>query len=159
MSLCLRNYFLFCHNEHAQSTISGLKLMFWGGSMPFRSRTWHVAVTGIEVHLMHEFMPLELFLVFLQQTCRTHYFSFKTQVLHGSAPFCCRTRPAAKTSIEVLLKNKFVPGKPFLVWSQRTCSIHNFRSKNWYRGAFNAWDYASRIVSCFIVVNMPNPLL
>jgi len=35
-----------------------------GGSMPFRSRTWHIAKTGIEAHLMHEFMPLEPFLVF-----------------------------------------------------------------------------------------------
>jgi hypothetical protein len=35
-----------------------------GASMPFRSRTWHVAKTGIEAHLMHEFMPLEPFLVF-----------------------------------------------------------------------------------------------
>jgi len=35
-----------------------------GGSMPFRCRTWHVAKTGIEAHLMHEFMPLEPFLVF-----------------------------------------------------------------------------------------------
>ena len=34
-----------------------------GGSMPFRSRTWHIAKTGIEAHLMHEFMPLEPFLV------------------------------------------------------------------------------------------------
>ena len=34
-----------------------------GGSMPFRSRTWHIAKTGIEEHLMHEFMPLEPFLV------------------------------------------------------------------------------------------------
>ena len=141
MSLCLRNYFLFCHNEHAQSTISGLKLMFWGGSMPFRSRTWHVAVTGIEVHLMHEFMPLELFLVFLQQTWPIQYFSSKTLVLDGSAPFRCLTRPAAKISIWVHLKHEFVARKPFLVWSQRTCSIHNFRSKThvynstWYLNA------------------------
>src|SRR6185503_9398903 len=28
-SLCLQNHFLFCRNEHAQSTILGLKLMFW----------------------------------------------------------------------------------------------------------------------------------
>jgi len=39
-----------------------------GGSMPFLSRTRHVAKTDIEANLMHEFMPLELFLVFLQQT-------------------------------------------------------------------------------------------
>jgi len=37
-----------------------------GGSMPFCSRTWHVAKTGIEALLMHEFMALEPFLVFLQ---------------------------------------------------------------------------------------------
>ena len=69
------------------------------GSKPFRSRTWHVAKTGIESHLMHEFMPLEPFLVFLQQTCPIHYYRSKTHVLDGLAPFCCRTRPDAKTSI------------------------------------------------------------
>ena len=176
-----------------------------GGSMPFRSRTWHVSKTGIEAHLMHEFMPLEPFLVFLQQTWPIHYFSYKTLVLDGSAPFrcrtwpilkfsigcikcmslclwnhflfcrneyakstiscffkqtcpihyfrskthvldgfvpfCCRTWPAAKISIGVHLKHEFVPRKPFLVWSQRTCSIHNLRSKthvynsSWYLNA------------------------
>ena len=42
------------------------KTQVLGGSMPFRSRTWHIAKTGIEAHLIHEFMPLEPFLVFLQ---------------------------------------------------------------------------------------------
>ena len=37
-----------------------------GGSMPLHSRTWHIAKTDIEAHLMHEFMPLEPFFVFLQ---------------------------------------------------------------------------------------------
>ena len=112
-----------------------------GDSMPFRSGTWHVAKTGIEAHLMHEFMPLELFLVFLQQICPIHYFSSKTLVLDGSVPFRCRTRPAAKISIGVHLKLEFVPRKPFLLWSQRTCSIHKFRSKthvynsSWYLNA------------------------
>ena len=101
-----------------------------GGSRPFRSRTWHVAKTGIKAHLMHEFVPLEPFHVCLQQTCPLHYFRSKTQVLDGFVPFCCRTRPTAKISIGVHLKHEFVPQKPFLVWSQRTCSIHNFRSKN-----------------------------
>ena len=66
---------------------------------------------------------------FLQQTWPIHYIRSKTLVLDGSAPFRCRTRPAAKISIGVHLKLEFVPRKPFLVWSQRTCSIHNFRSK------------------------------
>ena len=99
---------------------------------------------------MHEFMPLELFLGFLQQTCPINYFRSKTYVLGGFAPFCCCTGPVAKISIRVHLKHEFVPPKPFLVQSQRTCSIHNFRSKNRYRGAFNARDYASRPVSCFL---------
>jgi hypothetical protein len=40
------------------------KTQVLGGSMPFRSRTWHVAKTGIKAHLMHEFVPLEPFHVF-----------------------------------------------------------------------------------------------
>jgi len=112
-----------------------------GGSMPFRSRTWHVSKTGIEAHLMHEFMPLEPFLVFLQQICPIHYFSSKTLVLDGSAPFRCHTQPAAKISIGVLLKHEFMCRTPFLIWSLQTCSIHNFRSKthvynsSWYLNA------------------------
>ena len=78
---------------------------------------------------MHEFVPLELFLIFLQQTCPIHYFRSKTYVLDGFMPFCCRTRPAVKISIGVHLKHEFVPRKPFLVWSQRTFSIHNLGLK------------------------------
>ena len=117
------------------------KTLCFCGSIPFRSRTWHFAKTGIEGHLIHEFMPLEPFLVFLQQTCPIHYFRSKTQVLGGFEPFCCRTQPAANISIGVHLKNEFVPRKPFLVWSQWTYSIHNFRSKThvcnsaWYLNA------------------------
>ena len=70
-----------------------------GGSMPFRSRTWHVANTGIKSHLMHKFMPLEPFLVFSQQTCPFHFFQSKTQLLDGFPPFCCSTWPIAKISI------------------------------------------------------------
>ena len=62
------------------------------GFMPFRSRTWHVAKIGIEVHLMYEFMPLEPFLVFLQQTCPFHYLRSKTHVLDRFAPFRCRQK-------------------------------------------------------------------
>ena len=117
-----------------------------GGSMPFRSRTWHVAKTGIEAHLMHEFLPLELFLVFLQQTCAIHYFRSKTHVFDGFMPFCCRTRPASKINIGVHLKHAFVPRKLFLVWSQRTFSIHNFRSKT---HVYNSALYLNALLSSF----------
>ena len=48
-----------------------------GGSMPFRSHTWHVAKTGIEAHLMHEFVPLELFLVFCSKHAQSTTFGLK----------------------------------------------------------------------------------
>ena len=51
-----------------------------GGSMTFRSRTRHVAKTGIEAHLMHEFVPLEPFRPI-------HYFRSKIHVLDGFPPF------------------------------------------------------------------------
>ena len=62
-----------------------------------------LAKIGIEVHLMHEFLPLEPFLVFLQQTCPIHYFRSKTHVFEGFAQFRRRTRPVAETSIGVHL--------------------------------------------------------
>jgi len=117
-----------------------------GGSMPFHSRTWHVAETGIEVHLMHEFMPLEPFLVSLQQTCPFHFFWSKTHVLDGFAPFRCCTWPIAKICIGVQLMHEFMPPKPFLVWSQRTCSIHKFRSKT---HVYNSAQYLNAILHSF----------
>ena len=68
-------------------------------------------------------------------------FQSKTHVLGGSMPFCSRTWHVAKTGIKAQLMHEFVPRIPFLVWSQRTCSIHNFRSKThvcnsaWYLNA------------------------
>jgi hypothetical protein len=95
---------------------------------------------------MHEFVPPEPFLVFLLQTCPIYYFRSKTHVLDGFVPFCCRTWPAVKISIGVHLKHEFVPRKPFLVWSQRTFSIHNFRSKT--HGYNSAW-YLNALLRSF----------
>ena len=38
-------------------------------------------------------------------------------------------------------------------------SKHSYAGKNRYRGTFNARVYTSRTVSCFLAMNMPNPLL
>src|SRR6185369_10871181 len=62
-----------------------------------------LAKIGIVVHLMHEFLPPEPFLVFQQRTCPIHYFRSKTHVFEGFVPFCRRTRPVAETSIGVHL--------------------------------------------------------
>ena len=79
------------------------KTHVFGGSMPFRSCTWHVPKTGIEAYLIHEFMPLEPFHIFLQQTCPIHYFRSKTHIFEGFALFHRYTRPIAETSIDVHL--------------------------------------------------------
>ena len=62
-----------------------------------------LAKIGIEVHLMHEFLPPEPFLVFQQRTCPIHYFRSKTHVFEGFSPFRRCTRPIAETSIGVHL--------------------------------------------------------
>ena len=100
-SLWLRNQFLFVASN-MPNPLFQTKTHVLGGSMPFHSRTWHVAKTGIEAHLMHEFMPLDLFLVFLQQTCPIHSFSYKTLVLDGSAPFHCAPVPLRKLVSECI---------------------------------------------------------
>ena len=99
-----------------------------------------LAKTGIEAHLMHEFVPIEPFLLFLQQTCPFHFYQSKTHVLDGFLPFIFAPDLLRKLA-SPHLNLEFVPQKPFLVWSQRTCSIHNFRSKThvynfaWYLNA------------------------
>jgi hypothetical protein len=66
------------------------------GSMQFRSRTWHIAKTGIEAHLIHEFMPLELFLVFLQQTCLSTTLGLKLKFWMVSHHFVAAPDPLRK---------------------------------------------------------------
>ena len=66
-----------------------------------------LAKPAIEVHLRHEFMPPEPFLVFYQRTCPIHHFRSKTRVFEGFAPFCQRTRPVVETSIGVHLIDCF----------------------------------------------------
>ena len=107
-----------------------------GGSMPFRSRTWHVPKIGIEVHLMHEFMPLDLFLVF-SANMPNPLLKSQTHVLDGFSQFHCRTWPVTKICNRVQLMHEFMPPKPFLVWSQRTCPIHYFRSKTHFTILFD----------------------
>ena len=64
---------------------------------------------------MHEFVPLDPFLVFLEQTCPIHYFRSKTHVLDGFMPFCCPTRPVANICIGEHLMHEFVLRKSFFL--------------------------------------------
>jgi hypothetical protein len=131
---CHRNHFFVFRNEHAKSTTLGTKLMFGVVSRnfvvtrhPFRKR-----VSG-----KHEFLPPEPFLRFSQRTCPIHYFRYKTHVWGGFAHFRCHTSPIPKTGVGVHTKHEFLPPEPFLRFSQRTCSIHYFRSKTHVWGGFS----------------------
>jgi hypothetical protein len=70
-----------------------------------------------------------------------------------------------------------LPPEPFLRFSQRTCLIHNFRSKLMFGvllcnfvaarhpfqkrvlGAYKARVFATGTISLFFATTMPNPLL
>jgi hypothetical protein len=105
------------------------KTHVWGGFAQFRCRTSPIPEKGVGVHTKHEFLQLEPFLRFSQQTCPFHYFRSKTHVWGGLTQFRCRTSPIPKTGVELHTKHEFLPPEPFLRFSQRTCQIHYFRSK------------------------------
>jgi hypothetical protein len=91
---------------------------------------------GGRVHTKHEFLPPEPFLRFSQRTCSIHYFRYKTHVWVGFAQFRCRTSPVPKTGVRVDTKHEFSPPEPSLLFSQRTCPIHYYRSKTPVWGGF-----------------------
>jgi hypothetical protein len=112
------------------------KTHVWGGFAQFRCRTLPIPKTSVGVHTKHGFLPLEPFLRFSQRTCPIHYFSSKTNVWGGFALYHCRTSPIPKTGVVVHTKHEFLPPQPFLRFSQRTCTIHYFRSKTNVWGGF-----------------------
>jgi hypothetical protein len=62
---------------------------------------------GVGVHTKHEFLPLEPFLHFSQQTFPIHYFKSKTHVWGGFAQFRCHTSPITKTGVGVHTSTSF----------------------------------------------------
>jgi len=87
-----------------------------GGSMPFHSRTWHVVKIGIEVHLMHEFMPLDPFLVFCSKHAQSTNLGLKLQFWVVSWHFVPAPEPLRKLvsrcmkSMSLCLENPFLFG-------------------------------------------------
>jgi hypothetical protein len=110
-SFCHKNHFFVFHNEHAQSTTLGPKLMFGLVShnfvvarYPFRKR-----VSGA---YKHEFLPPEPFLRFSQRTYPIHYFRYKTHVWGGFAQFRSRTSPILKTVFGCIQSTSFCCNTP-----------------------------------------------
>ena len=72
------------------------------------------AKTSIEAHLIHEFMPLEPFLVFLQQTCPINYYRSKNQVLDGFRHFVAAPEPLRKLVSGCIQRTSFCLENHFL---------------------------------------------
>jgi hypothetical protein len=78
---------------------------------------------------------------------QNHFFIFRNEHAQSTtlgpklmfgvlSQFRCGKSPIPKTGIGVHTKHEFLPLEPFLRFSQRTCPIHNFRSKTHVWGAF-----------------------
>jgi hypothetical protein len=135
-SFCHRNHFFVFRNEHAQSTTLGPKLMFGvvsrifvGARLPFRKR-----VSGC-IHSM-SFYHRNHFFIFRNEHAQSTTLGPKLMCWGAFAQFRCGMSPIPKTGIGVHTKHEFLPPEPFLHFSQRTCPIHNFRSKTHVCGAF-----------------------
>jgi hypothetical protein len=108
MSFRHRNHFFVFHNEHAQSTTLGPKLMFGVVSRnfvaarhPFRKRVSGCIQSTRFCHRNH-------FFVFSQRTCPIPYFRSKTHVWGGFTQFRCRMSPISKTGVGVHTKHEFL---------------------------------------------------
>jgi hypothetical protein len=131
-----RNHFFVFHNEHAQSTTLGPKLMFAVVSRnfvvarhPFRKRVSGCKQSTSFRHRNH-------FFVLRNEHAQSTTLGPKLMFGVVSRNFRCRTSPIPKTGVGVHTKHEFSPTEPSLRFSQRTCPIHYFRSKTHVWGGF-----------------------
>jgi RNA polymerase subunit RPABC4/transcription elongation factor Spt4 len=171
------NHFFVFRNEQSQSTTLRPKLMFGVVSRNFVVVRHPFPKRWSGVHTKHEFLPPEPILRFSQRTCPIHYFRSKTHVWGGFVLYRCRTSPIPKTGVGVQKSTSVCHQNHFVVFLQRTCPIHYFRSKThvwvvsrnfvaarhsfrkWVSGCIQARVFATGTISSFCATNMPNPLL
>jgi RNA polymerase subunit RPABC4/transcription elongation factor Spt4 len=127
MSFRHRNHFFIFRNEHDPLLWVQNSCLVWFHAISL-SYVTH-SQNGCRGAYKARLLPPEPILRFSQQTCPIHYFRSKTHVWCGFALFHCRTSPIPKTGVGVHTKHEFLPPKPFLRFSQRTCPTHYFRSK------------------------------
>jgi hypothetical protein len=140
-SFCHRNHFFIFHNEHAQSTTLGPKLMFGVVSRnfvaarhPFRKRVSGCIQRTILCHRNHFFVfrnehaqsttlgPKLIFGVVSRNfVAAIHYFWSKTHVWGGFAQFRCRTSPIPKTGVGMHTITSFCHRNHFFVF----CNEHS----------------------------------
>jgi hypothetical protein len=176
LCFCHRNHFFVFHNEHAQSTNLGPKLMFGlisrnfvAAHHPFRKRVSgaykaRVFATGtISSFFRNEhahsttLVPKLMFGLFSRNSVAArHPFrkrvsgAYKLSFCHRNHFFVFRNEHAQSTNLSPKLMFGIVS--------------HNFmphvtHSENGYRGAYQARVFATGTVSSIFATNMPNPLI
>jgi hypothetical protein len=127
-SFCHRNHFFVYHNEHAQSTTLGPKLMygvvsrnFVAARHPFQKRLSGCIQSMSFCHRNH-------FFIFRNEPAQSTTLGPKLMFGEVSCNFVVARHPFRKR-VSGAEKHEFLPLEQFLCFSQRTCPIHYFRSK------------------------------
>jgi hypothetical protein len=126
-SFCHRNHFFVFHNEHAQSTTLGPKLMFGVVSRNFVAAR-HPPKTGVGCTQSTSFCHRNHFFVFHNEHAQSTTLGPKLMFGVVSRNFIVARHPFRKR-VSGAYKARVFPAEPFLRFSQRTCPIHYFRSK------------------------------
>jgi hypothetical protein len=103
------------------------KTLVWGGFVQFRCRTSPIPKTGVGCIKAR---------VFATGTISSFFRNEHAHVWVVSRNFIVARHPFRKRVSGVHTKHEFLPPEPFLRFSQRTCSIHYFRSKTHVWGGF-----------------------
>jgi hypothetical protein len=177
MSFRHRNHFFVFRNEHAQSTTLGPKLMFGGGFAQFRCRTSLIPKTGVGCIKSTRVRHRNHFFVFRNEHAQSTTLDPKLMFGVVSRNFVAARHPFRKWVSGCIQSTSFCHRNQFVVFLQRTCPIHYFRSKThvWVvsrnfvatrhpfrkrvSGAYKARLIVTGSISSFFATNMPNPLL
>jgi hypothetical protein len=111
------------------------KTHVWGGFSQFRCRTSPIPKTGVGVHTSTSFCHRNHFFVFRNEHSQSTTLGPKLMCGVVSRNFVA-ARHSFRKRVSGAYKHEFLPPKPFLCFSQRTCPIHYFRSKTHVWGGF-----------------------
>jgi hypothetical protein len=111
------------------------KTPVWGGFAQFRCCTSPIPKTGVGVHTSTSFCHRNHFFVFRNEHSQSTTLGPKLMCGVVSRNFVA-ARHSFRKRVSGAYKHEFLPPKPFLCFSQRTCPIHYFRSKTHVWGGF-----------------------
>jgi hypothetical protein len=171
MSFRHRNHFFIFHNEHAQSTTLGPKLMFGVVSRnfvaarhPFRKRVSRCIQSTSFCHRNH-------FFVFHNEHAQSTLFGVVSRnFVAARHPFrkrvsgCIQSTSFCHRNHFFVFRNEHAQSttlgpKLMFGWFLAISLTHVTHSENGCRGAYKARVFATRTFSLFCATNMPNPLL